>query len=187
MNVISHLRMGTMVSKEIKNQVSLKPYSFALGNMAGDLNPKLQRLSHYSDNCVNIIQTLINKLFNEPDLSLTKLSFKLGEIAHFVADFFCFAHDSQRYHESLTTHTIYELHLDKALKTHNFTTSELYLELNTDIKTLINNLINFRKQYVLAPVTIATDLNFIFVACQTFTQSLFLAYQEAFSLKLSYQ
>lgn len=112
MNTFSHIRMGKLLYRYIKDtfDISLDKGSFVLGNLMPDFKPSYLSKSHYLENWELPLQEMIQDLIGtkqESGLLDKKYSFTLGVICHYYSDFFCFCHGHE-YNGGTLLHMKYE-------------------------------------------------------------------------------
>lgn len=150
----SHLVVSNQVNSNIKNTLnySLDKRLFSWGSVKPDIVPSLLIKKHYKeetlDYVIDKIEELINLKYSNCSNSLLDkyLSINLGEIIHFLSDFFCVPH-SQRWEfkKRMASHIKYETTLNKIAQNYYLGRSTKIPEIkyiNIDsIKTFINDLL----------------------------------------------
>lgn len=115
MDSISHTKVAGILLGyvEEKCDITFNHKSFVFGNLKPDLKGEyLNRQSrHYPsllfDDVISKIKAFVENHQIEP-INSKELSEDLGEICHYLTDFFCFPHNDDIYNKSLFAHYIYE-------------------------------------------------------------------------------
>jgi len=103
------------IAKIINNKLGkvFNPNYFYLGNIAPDFIHYHQKKKHEFRHSFSYILDEIDSLETIADINL--LSFKMGIITHYLADFFCKAHNCDRLLNNLWQHFQYESLLHRLL------------------------------------------------------------------------
>ncbi len=101
--------------------IDLNYNSFRHGSVAPDIYPFMLFMDHTPRGTMNLVERYMDQLSGsiwlENDKMIDKFSFKLGVVIHFVADYFCEAHNAKRY-KNLFLHFAYERRLRDRFKRH---------------------------------------------------------------------
>lgn len=164
MYFFSHLFISRVLYRSFKKEVNLSKLAFAYGNVKPDLPPACFKDRHTLDNYLFIVYDKANQLINN-DLDSKEFSVKLGEICHFVCDFFCYYHLNDALHKKIFPHLFYELLLHLKLYGYRFK-KKLHLP---DIKTaprkgIASMIFEMRRDYFSDPRSIKKDIDFAFYA-----------------------
>lgn len=98
MNLESHIYIGRLLHRELTDLLpyKLNKVAFVLGNVAPDYMPHIVTHPHYASKSSDYLDGRIEYIANRPgfcDLDpFISTSFRLGVVAHYIADFFCEAH-----------------------------------------------------------------------------------------------
>jgi hypothetical protein len=118
LNTFSHIIISRIVNRYIKlwYGIQIDKFSFIYGNIIPDYKSDFTKTPHYKKSMPNFIQNEVLALSNI-DIKNTadfdkNLSFRLGIICHYLADFFCYAH-SPKFTGSVFRHIEYEFMLGK--------------------------------------------------------------------------
>ena len=121
-------------------------------------------INHYKDESISLFYKKFSELKNiDPDKNLRKFSIKLGELFHYIADFFCYAHNSEKMKENYLFHFKYEWQLNKFA----YNSNKKIFEVNTT-KTYMHNLSiaqiieSEHKKYLNLKQSFKTDLLYSF-------------------------
>lgn len=178
MNCLSHYYMGGKVFNAISSEKNiLSKRMFQSGNVYPDIEPKLSNISHYDDNCVDTIKMLSENLLSDIErryVSESELSFRLGHITHFVADYFTYAHDLERFTGNLMTHTMIEARLDYKMRVMSDFDSDYSIEKADDLYDLLSNMEVLKTKFSATEVDYEENSRFIFAACTGFMESMVL-------------
>lgn len=109
-NLIANTVYDTVVEKL---GIKLNKKGFRYGAVKPDISP-LMKHSHTKEGSQDFIANLLNEIqqhpFPETKKELKDLSIKLGVILHYIADYFCYAHNDSRYCDFFP-HLLYEFKL----------------------------------------------------------------------------
>lgn len=110
----SHLVLAEIVFIEAQNKgLALNKKSLKKGSVGPDFSPNLFLKPHYFDQSYEYLQQEIKKFLFLGSRESEAFSFRLGNILHYIADYFCMAHNNQSLREALTQHLKYEFTLDQ--------------------------------------------------------------------------
>ena len=121
MNLQSHLLLAMMIESQIKERygVSLRSDAFYYGNIRPDLTPRgLKRYPHTFQDSMPIFRHkcyllyLASRMMRPP---MYLLSYRLGVILHYTADFFTLAHNDMTLFYNRKEHFKYENELYRVL------------------------------------------------------------------------
>ena len=118
MNTFSHFIISGIVNKYIKKWygIQINKYSFVYGNIIPDFSSDFTKTPHYKLSMPNFIEDEVMSLSNLEQKNTAdfdkNLSFRLGIVCHYLADFFCYAH-SPKFEGKLLKHIYYEYKLVK--------------------------------------------------------------------------
>ncbi|MFT4145305.1 MAG: zinc dependent phospholipase C family protein [Mobilitalea sp.] len=131
--------MSDILYHHFKNMIYLDQAAFSYGNIKPDL--PWNKLGHHTlKNSLPSVLKLKESL-EKDDLSLKDFSTSLGELCHYLCDFFCYYHLNEEIHNHHLQHALYELqqhiklyqtHYNKRYKIH--TKTHPY---NNDIASII--------------------------------------------------
>lgn len=121
MDSISHTRVANLLLAYVKSTygVSFDENAFRYGNLKPDLTGTYLTKRHYPsimfDEVMDKIRTFLKKYTIEQHNG-KDLSIDLGEICHYLTDFFCYPHNDDIYNKSLLAHYIYEKRVALSLR-----------------------------------------------------------------------
>ena len=121
MDSISHTRVANLLLAYVKSTygVSFDENAFRYGNLKPDLTGTYLTKRHYPsimfDEVMDKIRTFLKKYTIE-EHNGKDLSIDLGEICHYLTDFFCYPHNDDIYNKSLLAHYIYEKRVALSLR-----------------------------------------------------------------------
>ncbi len=128
MLMASHTLIGKTISETLSGNLNIRldESGFKYGCIKPDIVPRLRAIPHYMDCSMDFLiesmETLYNGALITSPGALKTFSIELGVVTHYVADYFCFAHNHHRY-SFIPLHMIYENKLAQELA-------------KTDLKTL---------------------------------------------------
>lgn len=133
MLVNSHSLIGKTIHKYVKDNLgfNLSAADLKYGCIKPDFHPKLIAISHYKSKSFDTIAQMIISLQNSKlplsSKDVSHFSTELGVILHYIADYFCYAHNNKNI-DKLPAHLFYEINLDRELKKYLSSTSGLLNE-----------------------------------------------------------
>jgi hypothetical protein len=143
-------------------EIELEQQAFLFGNIKPDL-PSPTRVHHTMENCLSTVLDLADYLMTE-EVQLEKFSVTLGEICHYVSDFFCYHHLNEELHNKKLKHVLYEFKLHYELYRLHFTRKITMITIGLVSQENIESIIrSMREDYFLQPVTLRRDLDFAFM------------------------
>ncbi len=92
MYFFTHLFIAKVLYQHFAGEVELNKRAFLFGNIKPDL-PSATRNHHTLENCLVTVSERADQLMEE-EVSLVDFSVSLGEICHYVCDFFCYYNES---------------------------------------------------------------------------------------------
>ena len=113
MYFFTHLMISKLLYQHFSNEFELNKRAFAYGNIKPDL-PSSLRNHHTLENCLFTTCEYSSQLMNEP-VSLIHFSTQMGEICHYICDFFCYYHLNEEIHNKNLHHFFYEVSLHHEL------------------------------------------------------------------------
>lgn len=177
MYFFTHLYISKTLYHLFSDKVDLNKRAFAYGNIKPDL-PSSHRKHHTLENYLFVVRDKSRLLINNP-LTEKEYSICLGEICHYVCDFFCYYHTNDKLHQKLLKHFFYELfmhfNLIKMGIRHKLTVVPEKEEPRKDFLTII---LEMRKLYFLNSMKMETDINFAFASCIWICESIFYSMQQ---------
>lgn len=183
MIINSHLVIADYVYNYIKSEKGYKLHKkkFKYGNIKPDLN-KQPGLSHNFVSSIKYVIERINLIRNE-SLSVEDMSLILGEINHFITDYFCAYHSYiHLIKRNIIAHIIYETFLHFKLKQLNLsnrflkkTSKKIEEIIPEDIQDI---LLSFQKSYRSNKISISNDIKFALLATTTITDCLINEYMK---------
>ncbi|SMB86705.1 Zinc dependent phospholipase C [Desulfonispora thiosulfatigenes DSM 11270] len=169
MLIQSHLFLSGKIKEviNVNEEGNLKSASFSMGSIIPDIHPDKRNLPH---NITASLPFLVKK--TEECIKVGKgdneLSSKnLGIITHFLADYFCLAHNDENM--NLWEHMLYEKKLHKALTSEELIPSDNFKIPLRDIEEWVREKHNL---YLNSTHTIEKDIFFIQEVCLNVTRSL---------------
>lgn len=168
-----------MLHKNLNNIMELDRKAFVYGNIKPDMTCRLLNKPHTLENYFLTICNDAEKLMNNKS-SIPEFSLKLGEICHYVCDFFCQYHVDDELFHRLKEHFIYELRLHFELHK-NSSKINIRPKSITAKKNISSIIVELRKEYSDQPIAMRKDLEYAFKATMWISESI--AYFSYISLK----
>ncbi len=159
MYFFTHLFIAKILYARLSETVPLDFHSFCYGNIKPDL-PCADRHHHTLDNYLEHVCSQTSALQTE-DHSIQDFSVQLGEICHYVSDFFCYYHLNEHIHNKSLKHFFYEISLHLSLLPYRlrleypFTLPSLFVA--KDIKATVTTM---RDLYDLHPKSRKKDIEY---------------------------
>lgn len=170
MNLITHIDISKTLYTNLTDIMDLDKTAFIYGNIKPDLTSKLLRNPHTLENYFLIVCNNADKLMNSK-LSLQEFSFELGQICHYVCDFFCQYHlDNELFHK-FGEHFVYELklHFELLINSSKINKKPEIKAVKQNIYSIIKEL---RNEYFERPPLMLKDLEYAFVAALWICESI---------------
>lgn len=172
----THSLIGHAVALVIQEKlnITLNKEAFQYGSIKPDFYPNLMLIPHYKESSSKVIykriQDLQNKVLPTAPKALKEYSLELGVINHFMADYFCGAHNQEK-KSSLPNHLMYELDLAKGFSNSNLKEITLSIINNTkktplELKAGIIDYINKKHlEYLNRPTDTLKDILYSLELC----------------------
>lgn len=171
MYFFTHLCIANVIYQNISNEIPLDQKAFFYGNIKPDL-PSSNRVHHTLESCLYKVCDEANQLM-EPDLQTQDLSVRLGEICHYVSDFFCYYHLEENLHNQNIRHFFYEIRLHLYMKWIILRKTSTFTPLKKEPKENIPSMIlEMRKQYMAHPRSLKRDIAHAFWTSMWICQSI---------------
>ncbi|HBM80434.1 MAG TPA: hypothetical protein DD426_06300 [Clostridiaceae bacterium] len=110
MNFFTHIAISKILYNHLKSQMELNKTDFIYGNIKPDLTRRVLKKPHILDNYLDYVCDGAGNLM-KGEVPLEEFSIELGEICHYVCDFFCRYHLNIEIFNNLKGHFFYELRL----------------------------------------------------------------------------
>lgn len=116
MFITTHMLIAKNVISVIEKKLNIKldPINFLYGNIKPDINSLLISIPHYKNKSLPFVLDIIDSIQFEtlPTYNgvLKTFSVNLGVVNHYLADFFCYAHNNSNL-DKFVPHFIYENNL----------------------------------------------------------------------------
>ena len=159
MYFFSHLFMAKVLYRQLADEVELDHRAFSYGNIKPDL-PSPERMHHTLEQCIFTVYEKTRQL-TEEDMTVTEYSECLGEVCHYISDFFCYYHTSEEIHNRNLPHFLYELRLHLELfrlqRKGHFHQKPEFVNPQKDIHSMI---LSKRREYFTLPRSMSKDIDF---------------------------
>lgn len=163
MYFFSHLLISKVLYRHFSTAVTLNKGSFSYGNILPDL-PSQSRSHHTLENCLFKVCDSSRKLMEE-ELAIKDFSVRLGEICHYICDFFCYYHLSENIHNKRLHHFFYELGLHyKLLHLYHSRRISLAPSCNKPQRDISYIIIEMRKLYFSLNPGMKRDIDYAFLS-----------------------
>jgi len=114
----THLYIAKELYKQLSKNILLDFDSFSYGNIKPDI-PSKNRKHHTQENYLEKVSDQISILKKE-EITVQEFSIQLGEICHYISDFFCYYHLNEHLHKKNLHHFFYEISMHISLITYRF-------------------------------------------------------------------
>ncbi|MFZ5967996.1 MAG: zinc dependent phospholipase C family protein [Bacillota bacterium] len=111
----SHKIIAEHIYENVRDHlnINLDKRFLIYGSIKPDIVPRLFKIPHYHEDSIHFIEDEIYKLASAPFIYdkeyIKHFSIQLGVITHFIADYFCLAHnDKEIYRDNIWAHLKYE-------------------------------------------------------------------------------
>lgn len=114
----SHNLAATIICDNMNKSLNINKSKFCYGAVLPDFSPTYAFIPHYKKDSFAFVVSSIKTVKQAIDLkalSIDDLSIQLGIIAHYLMDFFCFAHND-KHMDQFPHHIFYEINLHSHLK-----------------------------------------------------------------------
>lgn len=153
----SHLFIAKKISEELGQD--LNHNYFYLGNIAPDFIPYHKKKEHVFKSSFSYLLNEIDSIDKMADMNL--ISFRMGIITHYLADFFCKAHNNENLIKNLWHHFQYESLLHRVL-----ISTKHEVQIDKDILNLEKYLKGKHESYLLQESSVVTDILYSTEVCQ---------------------
>lgn len=162
MYFFTHLFISKTLYKYFIGELPLDKNSFAYGNVKPDISRESRHISHTLENYLHIVNEKALQLI-EKETSPEEFSVSLGEICHYVCDFFCLYHLNEEIYHKKFHHFLYELRLHLELYKIYFS-RKLKMQKHRIIphKNIDTIILEMRKEYLLKPHSYKLDIDYAF-------------------------
>jgi hypothetical protein len=174
LNFFTHITLSKILYKQLDGIIELDKSAFLYGNIKPDMTRKCLRNPHTLQNYSLAVCNSADDLMNNK-VSLQEYSIKLGEICHYVCDFYCQYHINEEIFNKFKDHFLYEMKLHFELMKNK---SDIYLKnnLNTAKANIALTIVELRKEYSGIPATMKKDIDYAFIATICGYANLYLAF-----------
>jgi hypothetical protein len=163
MYFFTHLFISKVLYQHFSEEVALDQRAFSYGNIKPDL-PSSKHIHHTLENCLYTVCDYSNQLMDD-DIPLIDFSTRLGEICHYVSDFFCYYHLNEELHNKKLHHFLYEIRLHISLfQIANKKKYELLPSKQEPGKNIALIILEARKEYLSQPHGTKRDMEYAFMA-----------------------
>ncbi len=158
MNLLTHIAISKILYSHLGKQMELDRNAFIYGNIKPDLSYKLMKKAHLMENYSAYVYSSSEELM-KGELSLEEFSVELGQICHYVCDFFCRYHLNKEIFHNLGGHFLYELKLQYELwKLTRRDKFELDIYSRKERRDIASIIFQMRSDYFSEPDTLSKDI-----------------------------
>lgn len=181
MVAFTHFGIAAAVRKTVEQELTVKldKVGFGFGNIKPDISPDLFKNLHIKDRSFDLVKHKIKELMDcklDKSTKCTRqFSEKLGVVAHYIADFFCYVH-SNHYKGSLLLHNVYEIGLwnycrlnARSIKVYS---SPAMTSIVTDYNALCNYIEELHNEYMTQKPSCDLDISYTLRACTSLCLSI---------------
>lgn len=167
MNIISHYRMARRLLKPYGGgQGGVKPLAFLFGNIRPDIMGGFLVLPHSPAARAKMINRKIEQCIADVqsgERGGIYTNYRLGVICHFLADFFCYAHNDWTTLSS-KGHFMYEMRLDRLLKQSDYGLHQIP-EPASDVEGIIQGIWQAHSEYARLTPNPTLDISYTSDIC----------------------
>lgn len=161
MYFFTHLFISKRLYKHFLGELTLDKRAFAYGNIKPDVSREsLHNNSHTLENYLFHVNERAKQLI-EKEVPLKDFSADLGEICHYVCDFFCYYHLNEEIYNKMLRHFFYELRLHgeiyKIYFRHKLKISSTMKEPRKNIASIV---LEMKKEYLQEPESYKRDIDY---------------------------
>ena len=175
----SHISLAGQMMRSLETDGVLNyKITFCLGNILPDCKPSFVTTPHTYDETFNKICEKMDELIRnfDPARGITmRKTLCMGEITHYIADYFTFPHNSH-YTGNLKDHCVYEGDLKRELKSYitagGADTLKDEFRIYGSVEELVEFIREIHDEYMTAERCIEDDIHYSIIACNTVTGSL---------------
>ncbi len=110
MNLFTHIAISMILYKSLKGNIKVNRKAFIYGNIKPDLTNRIIEKPHILDYRLFDVCNHANRLM-ERNNDVKGFSVELGQICHYICDFFCQYHSNLKKYNHLFRHYLYEVKL----------------------------------------------------------------------------
>lgn len=160
MNFFTHIAISKIIYDHLKLKIDLDKNAFIFGNVKPDLTYKLKKNPHILENHLFDVCDGAKELMKGKE-SLKELSTDLGQICHYICDFFCRYHLNILIFNKLARHFLYELKLQFVLFEMTGSEKSEILEKNKSARKDIESIIfEMRNDYLSGSAEMKNDITY---------------------------
>jgi len=142
--------------------------SIMLGNLLPDLEPSFINVKHNLENTSKKVENLMQNIFENFEKLTKTFVLRIGELFHYICDYFTYPHNPELWTGNLVTHIKYELKQHKELKKYilfeEYKADILNFEFNQNVTTtseLFVEILNIHNKYLKEIPEIKNDCKYV--------------------------
>lgn len=165
----AHIYLSKLELVFLKN-TDAKDYkkSIMLGNLIPDLKPSFISVKHNVENTAEKVELLMNNLCEKFTELTRRFVFRIGELLHYLCDYFTYPHNPELWNGSIISHIRYELkqhsELNRYILHEKYKEDVKNFEFNQDIKNvdeLFDEIMRIHEEYLKVTPCIQNDCRYI--------------------------
>lgn len=167
----THLYIAKVLYRHLSQQFPLDQHAFSYGNIKPDL-PGEKDKHHTLEECFVTMCDISNRLM-EGKLAVKDFSVGLGEVCHYVSDFFCYYHLNEELHNKNLKHFIYEvwLHLE-LIRKHKQYSYKVFSKNMEPRKDILSIVFDMRLFYYINPRGLRRDIDYAVLSSVWISESI---------------
>lgn len=110
MHFLTHVSIASTLYEKYSAAFPIAKYHFIYGNVKPDLKSNGLAIPHTLENTIYKTCALYDEIQRE-NLDILTFSVKLGEVCHYLCDYFCYYHINESDYRRYTDHFVYEMEL----------------------------------------------------------------------------
>lgn len=112
----SHISLARFLVRGMENDILSRRWkAFYVGNLLPDCRPSFLTVRHEYEETYTLVEKKIHKLVEDYPTDSMRYMIDLGQVLHYIADYFTFPHNSH-YPGNLKDHCVYEKYLKLQLR-----------------------------------------------------------------------
>mgnify|MGYP000915213101 FL=1 len=161
MNFFSHIVISKTVYNYFKDRMDLKKAAFIYGNIKPDLSSRVMKTPHLLDNYFMKVCKNAGSLMEGKYNDINEFSVELGQVCHYICDFFCRYHLNNEIYHQYRNHFFYEIKLHFILLRFNRKRKSIVPANSKNARRDIASIIlEMRNDYFSEPISMEKDVSY---------------------------